>query len=124
MKSRPIFKFLSYVIAFIMPAYHAYNAFMANYREAEIQWLKFFICSSLIFSIETVLLSIFTDIPFFYEIKCFILVMLQLNHAIVSDELYSRAMKPFFDAISPGVENMLSSAQDFANAFKNEAIKS
>lgn len=114
----PIFRFLSYVFAFIMPAYHSYKAILSDDVDYEIVWLRYWI----FFGVFQVLECLFAKIvPYWYEMKCIFLIAVQWNGASIANILYLKVLHPALKLIEPSVDQFIEQSKQTTRAIREHA---
>lgn len=135
----PIFRFLSYPISFLFPGYLSFKAVLSNESCDDSKWLSYWLLVAFLFLIEVVFDLIVNSFPFYFEIKCVLLMWLQWNSARNAWYLFEHFFEPVFSYYEPHIDAFLEkysqsaerifkkvkSAVDagMASAIRNEAEK-
>ena len=106
--SVPIFKFLSFVIAFVLPAYHSYKTVIFGDDNLQVNWIQYW----MFFSIFQLFETICSDyIRHWYVLKCIILLVLQYQNAKYSKIIYQDLIRPILTKIEPYVDSFVKQSQ-------------
>ena len=112
----PIFKFLSYPISFLFPGYLSFKAVLSPGGDDDTRWLCYWVIVAFLFFVE-ISLSLFVSlIPFYYEIKCALLMVLQWQTAKRSEEIFNKFFEPLLTSVEPQVDK-------FINKYSQQAFQ-
>lgn len=112
----PIFRFLSFPIAFLLPGYHSFKAVLSSASDDDTRWLSYWMIYSFLYFFETVCKLIIASFPFYYELKCVFLVMLQWDTAILAHRLYKTYVEPIIKKYQPHIDG-------FLNKYSQQAVE-
>ena len=112
----PIFKFLSYPISFLFPGYLSFKAVLTPEGDDDTRWLCYWVIVAFLFFVEVSLSLVVSLIPFYYEIKCALLMVLQWQTAKRSEEIFNKFFKPLMTSVEPQVD-------EFINKYSQQALQ-
>ena len=113
----PIFQFLSYPISFLMPGYLSFKAVLTEFTDDDTHWLSYWLIVAFIFLFESAFSIIVNSFPFYYEMKCTLLLFLQWNTADKSFRFYKHFFEPLFKYYEPKIDEFLSKYSQTATFF-------
>lgn len=117
----PIFRFLSFPISFLFPGYKSFRAVISNESGDDTRWLIYWVICGAIFFLEAALGFIIQYVPFYYEIKCAFLLLLQWDSAKLADQLYQTYIGPFMDKAEPKIDEFIESYSQQAVMLERKA---
>lgn len=105
----PIFRFLSFPISFLFPGYKSFRAVISKDDGDDTRWLIYWVICGAIFFLEAALGFVIQYVPFYYEIKCAFLLVLQWDSAKLANQLYQTYIGPFLDKAEPKIDEFIES---------------
>ena len=112
----PLFKFLSYPISFLFPGYLSFKAVLSPGGSDDTRWACYWVIVAFMFFIEVTLSLIVSLVPFYYEMKCVLLMVLQWNTAKKSEEIFNKFFLPLMTSVEPQVD-------EFINRYSQHALQ-
>lgn len=100
----PISQFLTYPIAFLFPGYLSFKTVLSKGSDDDTRWLCYWLIVALFFFAEVSLSFLIKLVPFYFEMKCFILFYLQWNSAAMSKYIYDTWLEPLLTYAEPTVD--------------------
>lgn len=110
----PIFKFLAFPLSFLFPGYRSFCAVMSETDADDSRWLTYWIVYAFIQFFEQVLPFIIATFPFYYELKCVLILLLQAKNAELAYKLYNTFVGPVLSTYEPAID-------DFINKYSQQA---
>ena len=118
----PIFRFISFPIALFVPGYHSLMAVMSDGTDDDTQWLCYWLIVAIFFFLEQVFNLIFCSIPFYYEIKCGLLLYLQWGDAHHSFQAFEKYIEPILSSVEPKIDEWLEKYSQTAQDIQSKVM--
>ena len=119
----PISQFLSYLISFLFPGYKSFRAVLSDTSDDDTRWLTYWVVYAFVQYIETAFSLIVATFPFYYEFKCFFLLLLQMNDAALSQRLYEQFLGPVLESFEPQLDKFIQKYSQEAVTITHSANK-
>jgi hypothetical protein len=103
----PIARFLSYPITFLIPGQKSFVAVLTPGGKDDTRWLSYWLVCAFWGVFEAVFEPLLASIPFYYELKCLILLYLQSNSARPAWELFHNVCGPVLRYYEPEIDKFL-----------------
>ena len=111
----PISRFLSFPISFLFPGYKSFAAVMSKDGNDDTRWLMYWVICGIIFFVEAALSFIIRYVPFYYELKCVFLLLLQWDSAKFAEQVYTAYLSPFLKKAEPKID-------EFVEKYSQQAV--
>lgn len=103
----PIFKFLAFPLSFLFPGYRSFCAVVSESSEDDANWLSYWIVYAFIQFFEQICPIIIATFPFYYEIKCVLILLLQAKNAKLANKLYNTFVGPVLASYEPQIDDFI-----------------
>lgn len=103
----PIFRFLSFPLSFLFPGYRSFCAVVSENSEDDATWLSYWIVYAFIQFFEQVCSVIVATFPFYYELKCVLILLLQAKNAQLAHKLYLTFVGPVLASYEPQIDSFI-----------------
>lgn len=117
----PIFKFISFPISFLFPGYRSFCAVVSEGGDDDTRWLCYWLICGFLFFFEAAAALVLNTIPFYYEIKCIALLILQYNSAEKAEKIFNKFLGPAIHYYEPALERFIASYSQQAEKIKHTA---
>jgi hypothetical protein len=117
----PIARFLSFPIAFLLPGYRSFCAVMTPGGADDTRYLSYWLICSFLFIFEAVFAPLLPAFPFYYELKCVLLLYLQKAAAKRAWTFYFHYFGPLLKHLEPAVDKFFASYSQQATKIQRKA---
>ena len=100
----PIFRFLSFPLSFLFPGYRSFCAVMSEDSADDVNWLSYWLVYAFIQFFEITCSIIVATFPFYYELKCVFIMLLQAKNAKLASNLYNKFLGPVLVTYEPAID--------------------
>eukprot|EP01114_Cavostelium_apophysatum_P024258 TRINITY_DN943_c0_g1_i2.p2 TRINITY_DN943_c0_g1~~TRINITY_DN943_c0_g1_i2.p2 ORF type:complete len:149 (+),score=23.65 TRINITY_DN943_c0_g1_i2:176-622(+) len=99
------------VLAITYPVYASFKAIESDNKEDDTMWLMYWVVYSLFAFLESIADSLIFWIPFYYEVKLIVLLLLQFPQLKLSVTLYNTHIRPFLKQNETKIDSLVSDAK-------------
>lgn len=117
----PIFRFLSFPLSFLFPGYRSFCAVMSENNDDDENWLSYWLVYAFVQFFELAFTIVVATFPFYYELKCVFIMLLQAKNAKLAHKLYKKFLGPVLETYEPAIDAFIDKYSQQAVAITHTA---